>query len=265
MTTATRPAAAATYTPEADPQAVPTELRTIIEAAIANQPRSLQKAIGPSELGMDCTRCLTHKLAGTPEQAQSAAWLPFVGTAVHEELEAIFIRHEQTRATLGMPHRYLPENRVTVGHIGGTPIAGSTDLFDTHTGTVTDWKIVGTNTLRSVKGNGASGQYRKQGMLYGKGWEDAGFTVTTILIYFLPRNAVSLADAIGWSAPYDRNVAEEALAHAERIHNLITTAGLPDALQAAGPHLGTGFTCRRYADHSQQVVASMNSADPFGG
>src|SRR5690606_22283337 len=118
---------------------------------------------------------------------------------VHEELESIFIKHEQTRAQLGMPHRFLPECRVTVGQVAGMPVSGSTDLFDTHTGTVTDWKIVGTNTLRKVKASGASEQYVGQSMLYGKGWEDAGYTVRQVLIYFLPRNSVSIADAIPWT------------------------------------------------------------------
>lgn len=263
--TTMRPAAADTYDPSVDVAGLPTELRSIIEAAILNQPRSLQKRIGPSELGMECSRCLTHKLAGTAELTESAAWLPFIGTCVHEELETIFLRHEQTRAALAMPHRFLPECRVTVGQVGGVDITGSTDLFDTHTGTVIDWKIVGTNTLRSVKANGASTVYRTQAMLYGKGWEAAGYTVTGTLIYFLPRNAVSLSDGIAWSAPYDRAVADQALARADHIHTQ-ATHDLDAALEQAGPHLGTGFTCRRYPDFTPQLIAaSQSSADPFGG
>ena len=40
------------------------EIRLIIEAHIANQPRNLQKEIGPSELGTDCLQCLAARLAG---------------------------------------------------------------------------------------------------------------------------------------------------------------------------------------------------------
>ena len=65
------------------------EIRLIIEAHIANQPRSLQKEIGPSELGTDCLHCLAARLAGW-EKRQSAAWLPFIGTCVHERFEHLF-------------------------------------------------------------------------------------------------------------------------------------------------------------------------------
>lgn len=41
-----------------------TEIRGIIEDHITNQPRSLQKEIGPSELGTDCLHCLAARLAG---------------------------------------------------------------------------------------------------------------------------------------------------------------------------------------------------------
>ena len=66
-----------------------TEIRGIIEDHITNQPRSLQKEIGPSELGTDCLHCLAARLAGW-EKRQSAAWLPFIGTCVHERFEHLF-------------------------------------------------------------------------------------------------------------------------------------------------------------------------------
>lgn len=254
-------ATAAAYDPDHDATAVPGELRSIIEAAINHQPRSQQKRIGPSEIGMECIRCLTHKLGGTPEKVDAAAWLPYIGTSVHEQLEDVFIQHEKVRGQLGMGHRFLPENTVTVGQVGGIDITGSTDLFDTHTGTVIDWKIVGTTTLRSVKANGASAVYRTQAMTYGKGWQDAGYPVHHVLIYFLPRNSVSLSEAVAWSAPYDRGVAEQALARANAVVDLIAAAGLDGALHVAGSHVNTGFSCRRYPDWQP---TPKNPTDPFG-
>ena len=240
-----------------DPALVPTQLRTIIEAAMVNAPRSLQKRIGPSELGIECGRCLAHKLAGTPERPE-AAWLPQIGTAVHEWLEGVFLRHEFTRADLGMPGRYLPENRVTVGAINGMDISGSTDVLDIASGTVIDWKIVGTTTLRTTKAHGASLQYQRQAMLYGKGWEDAGYTVKSVLIYFLPRNSVSLADAVPWQAPYNRAVAVDTLAHADSLIKAIATQGLDAVLAGMPEHTFTGFTCKKYA------TPNLNNAAPFG-
>lgn len=238
------------------------ELRTIVEAAIVNAPRSRQKAVGPSELGMDCTRCLTHRLAGT-KQRQDAAWLPAIGTAVHAWLEDVITGYEATRAQLGLPPRFLPEHRVTVGHVNGIPVTGSTDLFDTDTGTVIDWKVVGTTTLRKVKAAGASAQYRTQASLYGLGWQAAGHDVRQVLVYFLPRNSVTLADGIPWLAPFDPAPGRAALARATTILQLIAAAGLDVALDAAGPHTDDGFTCRGFPDW--QPPTQTPGGDPFAG
>lgn len=244
----------------ADPALVPAELKTIIEAAIINTPRSLQTRIGPSELGITCTRCLAHRLAGTPERPE-AAWLPTIGTAVHEWLEGVILRSEQTRVSLGLPGRYLPECKVNVGTVGGVQITGSTDVFDTASGTVVDWKIVGVTTLRSVKGNGASDQYRHQGNLYGKGWEDAGYIVKSVLIYFLPRNAGTLADAVPFQFDYDRADAEATLLRADSLANLIHDVGLAEVLAGLPPHDGSGFSCKRCPDWTP---SNTNPSAPFG-
>lgn len=246
----------------ADPEALPGELRSIIEASITHAPRSQQTLIGPSEIGVECERCLTHKLAQTPSMRE-AAWLPHVGTAMHELLERTFLQHEMTRIALGMPERFLPECRVNIGEIGGTPITGSTDLFDLHSGTVIDWKLVGTTTLRKVRAHGASLQYQRQAHSYGKGWEDAGYTVKSVLIYFLPRNAVSLSDAYPWQATYDRQVALDALTRANQIHDRIVGFGAPAAIAMTPEHTGDDFSCRSYPDY-RAAVRPIDSSDPFG-
>jgi len=241
----------------ADPALVHTELRAILEAAMTNAPRSLQKAIGPSELGIECGRCLAHKLAGTPERPE-AAWLPQIGSAVHAWCEEVFLSHEFTRAALGMPGRYLPENRVTVGTVGGVEISGSTDVLDIASGTVVDWKVVGTTTLKSAKAHGASLQYQRQAHLYGKGWEDAGFQVRSVLIYFLPRNAMTLGDAYPWQADYNRQNALDTLARADDIADAIDDRGLDQVLAGMPEHDFTGFSCKKFA------TPKVNTDAPFG-
>jgi len=240
-----------------DPSTVAHELRSIVEAAIINDPRSLQTAIGPSGLGNECDRCLAHDLAGTPERPE-AAWLPFIGRAVHSTLEEIFLNHEYTRAALGMPGRYLPENRVTVGTVGGVEISGSTDVLDIASGTVVDWKVVGTTTLKTAKAHGASLQYQRQAHLYGKGWEDAGYTVKSVLIYFLPRNSQTLGAAYPWQADYDRQVALDALVRANAIADAITALGLEQVLAGMPEHTFTGFSCKKFA------TPTTNNDAPFG-
>lgn len=234
-----------------------TDIRGIVEAAIINAPRSLQTRIGPSELGNPCDRCLAHKLAGTPERPE-AAWLPFIGTAVHTELECIFLRHEITRADLGMSGRWFPEHRVTVGTVGGVEISGSTDLFDTETGTVIDFKCVGDTTIKKAKAHGASLVYSRQAQLYAKGWADDGYDVNTTTILYLPRNSLSLSSTYVWSAPYDRQVAIDTLARADTIAAAITTLGLDQVLAGMPEHTFEEFSCKRFA------TPTVNNDAPFG-
>lgn len=204
-----------------DPKNALRDVRTIIENAITHHPRSLQKKIGPSEIGTACDHCLAAKLAGWPQTERGIAWLPTIGTAVHAWAEEAMNEHEAARnANHTTGRRWLTEQRTMVGHIGGQEIWGSTDLVDLVTGTVIDYKIVGANTLKSAKA-GPSPVYQVQADLYAKGWNDAGIRIDHVAIAYLPRNAVSLDSAIWWTAPHDRTRAETALVRANQIRNNI--------------------------------------------
>ncbi len=145
------------------------EIRRIIETRMSSQPRDLQREIGPSELGTSCVHCLAAKLAGWPERRRPA-WLPFIGTCVHASFEQWFQESEETVFTGPAPEderrRFVPEMRVTVGHLqglhAGYDVQGSIDLYDRKTGSTIDWKIVGNTTLTKVKAHGPSQQYRVQ-------------------------------------------------------------------------------------------------------
>lgn len=220
------------------------DYRATIEAAIKAQPRSQQKRIGPSEIGTPCTRCLTHKLIGTPETEQHTPWLPWIGTAVHTQLEDVFIAANAGRDQA----RYLVESTVAVGTIGGQEITGHADLFDLETGEVTDWKCVGATTLRNAKSNGPSETYRTQAHLYGLGFALRGLTVHRVRIAYLPRNSVHLGDAHVWSEPFNPVRALTAISRADDIAQTIAKAGPDTALAAAGEHTHTEFSCSRYED-----------------
>ena len=157
------------------------EIRRIIETRMSSQPRDLQREIGPSELGTSCVHCLAAKLAGWPERRRPA-WLPFIGTCVHARFEQWFGEAEETVFTGPAPEderrRFVPEMRVTVGHLqglhAGYDVKGSIDLYDRKTGSTIDWKIVGNTTLTKVKAHGPSQQYRVQASLYGIGLKNRG-------------------------------------------------------------------------------------------
>lgn len=193
------------------------EARQLIEHSILNQPRSLQKRVGPSELGTPCEHCLAAKLAGWVKIETDVPWLPFIGTAVHAMLEDMFMEYEAVNNAVNTTgKRYLTEFRSTVGTVDGQEITGSVDLVDLAAGMTVDWKIVGATTLREAK-LGPSDVYRGQAHLYAKGLIAAGFDIRHVSIAYLPRNAISLADAVWWSEPYNPDLPEEILARANRI------------------------------------------------
>lgn len=237
MTTTT--ASRVTLPPE---RAIP-DLQAILEHAIANDERTLQTELGPSELGTDCDRCLIHMLAGTPAD-EGAPWLPTIGRAVHEWAEVALIRHLMTTGS----DRYLPEGRVAVGQLRGVDITGSSDVLDIHTGTVVDYKLVGTTTLKKVKAaKGHPGlTYARQANLYGRGWALAGYDVRSVAVWFLPRNGFRISDGHVWQTPYDEQVALDALERANRLAGFVDTFGVDTVLASAPPHTGTEFSCERY-------------------
>ena len=175
-----------------------TDLTQIIEHAILNTPRNQQVTIGPSSLGSACDRCLIIELANQQPPDPYAPWLPTIGTAVHEWLETALIRHLMDTGT----DRWMPEGRVTVGTIDGTPVIGHSDLYDTHTGTVIDYKVVGAMSLRQARAEGPKLTYQRQAHLYGRGWVNAGRSVDTVAIWYLPRNGMRITDGLYWQEAY---------------------------------------------------------------
>ncbi|MEQ6898985.1 hypothetical protein [Microbacterium sp. KR10-403] len=206
----------------------------VIKAGITRHPRSLQKRIGPSEIGRPCDRWVLHKLAGDDEPDRGPAWKPAIGTAVHAQLEEWF-----DQANFGggevSTQEWVTEWEVTVGRIGGTPITGHSDLFHVPTGTVTDHKIVGPKQLAKYRLHGPSEQYRTQAHLYAAGFTaDGGWgQARHVAIAFLPRDG-ELDQAYFWSEPADPHRAAEAMNRANRLWTMLQVVGI-DAALAASP------------------------------
>lgn len=219
-------------------------VQQVVENAILNQPRSQQTTIGPSEIGIDCDRCLGHKLAGTP-QRREVAWLPYIGTAMHAQLEKVFLTEGLAADARGEQARWAAESRVWVGDIDGQEIHGSCDLLDAETGTVVDYKLVGATTLRSAR-VGPSEQYRIQAHLYGRGWQHNGIDVRTVAIWYLPRNAVTIDNAHWWEEPYDEQIALDALARADALAKAIRIIGAENFLPTLKRDPDNCYDCVRY-------------------
>jgi hypothetical protein len=205
-----------------------------------SRPRSLQKEVGPSQLGSPCDHCLAAALAGW-EKGNDDAWLPLIGTAVHALLLTSEVYGDE----------WLVEQRVTVGAVGFDEVSGNADLFHIPSGTVVDFKIVGASTLNESRRNGSKLQYQRQIQLYGAGFVNAGYEVNTCTIAYLPRNSPNLSDAFFDAHPFDPTIAAETLAHAGRLAaNAATFARVSerarDVFIDSLPRSPGCFDCSRY-------------------
>lgn len=229
------------------------EIDWLIFDALANSPRSLQRQLGPSEVGHPCRRWLGYRLLGVePTNGGDINWRPSVGTGVHLLLGGIFI---EANRKLGHP-RFLVEHRVEVGTINGEPITGNCDLYDRSTARSIDWKVVGPNMLKEVKSKGLAEQYRIQANAYGRGWVRRGFPVDEVCVYYLPSNG-EYKDGFFWSEKYDETVAVQALERVEAIKKLTDSAGT-----AALPLLPTtDHYCRR-CDYFLPAATDVTEACP---
>lgn len=203
----------------------------VVTDAIKQHPRSLQKRIGPSEIGIPCDRRILHKLAGTPEPPRPPAWKPAVGTALHAQMEewfdALISAGDLTNA------EWITEWQVTVGQLpDGTHITGHSDLYHRPTGTVIDFKFIGPRQLTKYRMQGPSEQYRTQAHLYAKGFTETGGwePAQHVAIWFLPRDG-ELDKAHWWTEPYNPHIADRALARLATLWHLNQILGIDAAIE----------------------------------
>lgn len=247
-------------TPSADPQLFADEYLHAIGNAIVNSPRSLQRSIGPSEIGSPCNRRIGYRLLGHPEREVPPNWKATVGTGAHLWLETAFDGYNLNHAhLLDGQERFYIETKVSVGEVNGIEILGSCDLYDRITHTVVDHKTTGPTRLVDYRRHGPGEQYRIQAHLYGRGWQRAGLPVQTVMIAFLPRNG-ELADAYIWHEPYDEQIAIGALERLAGIDLTVKALGY-DAL----PHLATTdhfCTYCPYFAHKSDDLSNGCPGDP---
>lgn len=205
------------------------EYEQVMLTGMQQHPRSLQKMIGPSEIGTECSRAMLYKLAQQPEPPRPPGngWKPQVGTACHDQQQDWFDTVTTPAGTT--PADWQTEKEVEVGRIGPDPITGHTDLL-ANSGAVIDHKFVGAYKLKSVKASQDPGElYKVQIHTYGKGWDDKGFPVHIVMIVFHPRDG-ELTDSYYWWDVYNRKIAEAALDRANQLYTLLTGFGLDNAL-----------------------------------
>lgn len=211
--------------------------------------RSMQRAIGPSEVGDECMRRIAYTLLGSARaNTMTDPWFAIIGSSVHDWLAHAIDKWDAAHGRIKTDERrYLVEHRVTA-NAAGIDVSGTCDLFDVETGTIIDHKIVGPTALKTYRSSGPSNRYRTQVHVYGLGMEQQGRTVTTVALAFFPRNGY-LDDLYVWQEPYRRDVAEAALSRVASIGTM--TSALGASWAAAIPAVaGSGCVyCPFYAPH----------------
>jgi hypothetical protein len=208
--------------------------------------RSKQIQIGISEVGMDCKKCVARKLALTP-RIPDGAWYPFIGTAVHDQLERGFAER--------WPDDYKLEERLFVHEYKTLKLTGSCDMFAYKDGVVNDWKVVGKTALQDAAKGKIKDQYRVQAQLYGYGWAQKGFDVTHVALSFLPREA-KLEEAVVVLMRYDQSLAVTALAELESMIDAAELVGWEKVIERQ-PKASFCFSCRRYEQTDHFDIESM--------
>jgi hypothetical protein len=225
------------------------QLTGAVRAFSSNRPRSLQRRIGPSEVGNPCTRKLGYKLAGVEPVNTSGGdpWASFVGTAVHAELEQVFAGKAD----------WATEVRVRVDD--ELELAGSCDLIRLTGGvTVIDHKVVGAATMKKARAQGPAGYYVTQANLYAHGLIAAGVPVEWVAICYWPRSG-RLSEVHVWLQRYDQAVADAGLDRLALLRKIIATAGtaaLP--MLPAAEHFCDG--CEFYRPGSEDLTTACGGA-----
>lgn len=179
------------------------ELKTIIRNYSSRRARSLQKHLGPSELGVHCDRQVVGKLLGEPATNHVAdPWPSFMGTAGHAEMENVFQWDNQVRYVAnGLPPRWRTETKVapTDEH------PGTADLYQP--GSVEDHKFLGDSAMAKLQSPaGPPRHYVAQLGLYGLGYLRKGLPVERAVLLAWPRTTSRLDDLYVWEKAFDASM-----------------------------------------------------------
>ncbi len=183
---------------------IKSEITDIIRWADQNSPRSLQTDLGPSELGSPCDRRLGYRMAAVGKcNRKFDPWAAIVGTAIHSWLEKAVDDWCAAHDSVD----WITEKELRISDV----ITSHVDLLKVSRGTIIDHKTGGPEVMKKVRKDGPPIGYKIQTMVYGYAYEQAGYKINKVALVFYPRSGW-LKDMYVWVAPYDRAIAERALA-----------------------------------------------------
>lgn len=175
--------------------------------------RSMQKAVGPSEIG-GCRRRIWSRLVGAQEtNPDTLSMAAFMGTAIHTAIEKKMKRKDDP-----FDPRFLLE--LEVEHDG---IRGHVDCYDKREREVIDWKTITKRKSSSFP----SAQQRTQVNIYGYLLEANGHPVDTVTLVGIPRDGNEL-DVVIHSEPYSRQIAWDGISWLHGIENHLDVIPEPE-------------------------------------
>lgn len=205
------------YASDPQAEALRQEIIHFVTEAAHNSDRSLQKAIGPSEIGSPCPREVAFKVAGVQKQPDYQDPFPSIlGTAFHTWME----NH--------LPVGWIPEQKV---HVTST-LSGHSDAYHIASRTVVDWKLLGRTQHQAWLGGYTKEQYEIQADCYGLGFVNAGYPVDRVAVAVFCR-ARPLQDLYLWSRPWNPDNARRALERLDIIKRYVESSGASDTNRAA--------------------------------
>lgn len=199
----------------------------------ATRPRSLQVAVGWSEVG-GCRAQLGYRLDGTWPSDETDSWAAQRGTAIHEYLEAVLGDDPDVRTEVDTIYRGIP---------GHADLVGPAWLCDIKTKTMASSQVW-------QKDPATMRQARIQAHGYTAGLVDTGELPgdATVRLLIVPADG-SFADWWCWEEPFDRALADEGADRLEAVR----------AAMAAGEHLPKDKPvqfCRSYCAYFSLCRAS---------
>jgi hypothetical protein len=198
------------------------ELIKAVTASSKGSSRSLQKQVGPSEIG-GCRRKTWLKINGYQSTNPNTLRLSAImGTAIHTYIQEAFERQDPFK------ERYILE-----GEFEYEGLMGHVDMYDKENCEVVDWKTVKKTNLTYFP----SKQQRMQVQLYGYLLTKNGTEVKTVTLVAIPRDGDE-RDIVFHSEPYDESVALAGLAWLKEVQEM-TEAPAPEK---------DAFFCQHYCN-----------------
>lgn len=197
------------------------DITEIIRWADRHRGRSVQVALGVSEVGQECDLRLAYRMAGMAAVHNGGdPWPAIVGTSIHAWMEQAVKDFQQVNGI----NEWFTEMQV----YPSTLVMGHTDLYHAPRALVLDYKFPGKTNMTDMRRNGPSLQYQIQVQLYGLGHINAGRPVKRVGIVALGREGW-LKDLFVWTTEFDREMAEKALARIYDLGARMIDLGLPES------------------------------------